>query len=126
MGLVSDINVTSLVDVTLTLLIIFIMVAPMIEQGIDVTLPTAEPKAINVSEVLTVAVSANGRIYLENQRVTIADLRARLSAIHAAREDVPVLIKADTDLKYGQVVEVFDAVRAVGITRLAIATRPPG
>jgi len=126
MGPVSDINVTSLVDVTLTLLIIFIMVAPMIEQGIDVTLPTAEPKAINVSEVLTVAVSANGRIYLENQRVTIADLRERLTAIHAAREDVPVLIKADTDLKYGQVVEVFDAVRAVGITRLALATRPPG
>lgn len=126
MGPVADINVTSLVDVTLTLLIIFIMVAPMIEQGIDVTLPTAEPKAINVSEVLTVAVSANGRIYLENERVTMADLRARLSAIHAAREDVPVLIKADTDLKYGQVVEVFDAVRAVGITRLALATRPPG
>lgn len=126
MGLVSDVNVTSLVDVTLTLLIIFIMVAPMIEQGIDVTLPTAEPKAINVSEVLTVAVSANGRIYLENQRVTLADLRARLSAIHAVREDVPVLIKADTDLKYGQVVEVLDAVRAVGISRLAMATRPPG
>jgi len=126
MGLVSDVNVTSLVDVTLTLLIIFIMVAPMIEQGIDVTLPTAEPKEINVSEVLTVAVSANGRIYLENQRVTLADLRARLSAIHAVREDVPVLIKADTDLKYGQVVEVLDAVRAVGISRLAMATRPPG
>lgn len=125
-GPVSDINVTSLVDVTLTLLIIFIMVAPMIEQGIDVNLPSAEPKAINVSEILTISVAANGRIYFENQRVTLTELRARLGAIHAAKEDVPILIKADTDLKYGTVVEVLDAVRAVGISRLAMATRPPG
>ena len=124
LDLVSDINVTSLVDVMMTLLIIFIIVAPMMEQGIDITLPTAEPKRIDVAEVLTISVAENERVYLEGQRVTMEELRERLANVHAAREDVAVLIKADTDLKYGKVVEVLDTVRGVGITRLAMATKP--
>jgi biopolymer transport protein TolR len=124
LNLVSDINVTSLVDVTMTLLIIFIIVAPMIEQGIDITLPTAEPKRIDVASVMTVSVAGNERVYLEGQRVTMDELRERLSNVHAAREDVAVLVKADTDLRYGKVVEVLDAIRSVGITRLAMATKP--
>lgn len=122
--LVSDINVTSLVDVMMTLLIIFIIVAPMLEQGIDITLPTADPKRIDVAEVLTISVAENERVYLEGQRVTLDELGERLANVHAAREDVAVLIKADTDLKYGKVIEVLDTVRGVGITRLAMATKP--
>jgi biopolymer transport protein TolR len=124
LDVVSDINVTSLVDVMMTLLIIFIIVAPMIEQGIDVNLPTAEPARIDVSDVLTITVSENERVYLENQRVTMDELKARLTSIRAAQDDVAVLIKADTDIKYGKVVEVLDAVRNVGISRLAMATKP--
>jgi len=124
LDLVSDINVTSLVDVMMTLLIIFIIVAPMMEQGIDITLPTAEPKRIDVAEVLTISVAENERVYLEGQRVTLEELGERLANVHAVREDVAVLIKADTDLKYGKVVEVLDTVRGVGITRLAMATKP--
>lgn len=124
LDLVSDINVTSLVDVMMTLLIIFIIVAPMLEQGIDITLPTADPKRIDVAEVLTISVSENERVYLEGQRVTLEQLTERLSNVHAAREDVAVLIKADTDLRYGRVVEVLDTVRGVGISRLAMATKP--
>jgi len=122
---VHDINVTSLVDVMMTLLIIFIIVAPMIEQGIDVSLPTAEPKRIDVADVLTISVTDNERVYLEGQRVTMEELAERLSNIHSARDDVAVMIKADEDLRYGRVIEVMDAVRAVGIVRLAMATRPP-
>ena len=122
--LVSDINVTSLVDVMMTLLIIFIIVAPMLEQGIDITLPTADPKRIDVAEVLTISVAENERVYLEGQRVTLDELGERLANVHAAREDVAVLIKADTDLRYGKVIEVLDTVRGVGITRLAMATKP--
>ena len=123
--LIGEINVTNLVDVTMTLLIIFIMVAPMIEQGVDITLPSAEPQRIDVAEVMTVSVAANGRVYLEGQRVSMDELRERLTNIHTARPDVPVLLKADEALDYGKVVEVLDAVRAVGITRLALATKPP-
>ena len=123
---VHDINVTSLVDVMMTLLIIFIIVAPMIEQGIDVTLPSAEPKRIDVSEVLTIAVTENERVYLENHRVTMDELKERLSNIRAARDEVAVLVKADKDIRYGRVVEVLDVVRGAGISRLAMATRPPG
>ena len=122
--LVSDINVTSLVDVMMTLLIIFIIVAPMLEQGIDITLPTAEPKRIDMTSVLTISVAENDRVYLEGQRVTMDELTERLANVYAAREDVAVLVKADTDLRYGRVVEVLDAVRGTGITRLAMATRP--
>jgi biopolymer transport protein TolR len=122
---VHDINVTSLVDVMMTLLIIFIIVAPMLEQGIDINLPSAEPKRIDVADVLTISVSENERVYLEGQRVTLDELADRLGNIHAARDDVAVLIKADTDIKYGKVIEVLDTVRGVGILRLAMATRPP-
>ena len=124
LDVVSDINVTSLVDVMMTLLIIFIIVAPMIEQGIDITLPSAEPKRIDVADVLTITVAENERVYLEGQRVTLEDLEDRLANMHAAREDVAVLVKADTDLRYGKVIEVLDTVRRVGISRLAMATRP--
>jgi len=124
LDLVSDINVTSLVDVMMTLLIIFIIVAPMMEQGIDITLPTAEPKRIDGAEVLTISVAENERVYLEGQRVTLDELGERLANVHAVREDVAVLITADTDLRYGKVVEVLDTVRGVGITRLAMATKP--
>lgn len=124
LDLVSDINVTSLVDVMMTLLIIFIIVAPMIEQGIDITLPTAEPKRIDVAETLTITVADNERVYLEGQRVTMEELAERLANVHAAREDAAVLVKADTDLRYGRVVEVLDTVRGVGISRLAMATKP--
>lgn len=108
----------------MTLLIIFIIVAPMIEQGIDVNLPSAEPKRIDVSDVLTISVTENERIYLEGQRVTMDELRDRLDNIQAARDDVAVLIKADQDIRYGRVVEVLDTVRSVGILRLAMATKP--
>jgi biopolymer transport protein TolR len=124
LDLVSDINVTSLVDVMMTLLIIFIIVAPMLEQGIDITLPTAEPKRIDVAETLTITVSENERVYLEGQRVTLEELEERLANVHAAREDAAVLVRADTDLRYGRVVEVLDTVRKVGISRLAMATKP--
>jgi biopolymer transport protein TolR len=121
----SDINITNLVDVTMTLLIIFIMVAPMIEQGVDITLPAAEPQRIDVADVMTVSVASNGRVYLEGQRVSIDELKDRLTNIHTARPDIPVLLKADEAIDYGRVVEVLDAVRGVGISRLALATRPP-
>lgn len=124
LDLVSDINVTSLVDVMMTLLIIFIIVAPMLEQGIDITLPTAEPKRIDVADVLTISVAENERVYLEGQRVTLEELEERLANVHAAREDAAVLVRADTDLRYGKVIEVLGVVRGVGISRLAMATKP--
>jgi biopolymer transport protein ExbD len=74
--------------------------------------------------VLTISVADNERVYLEGQRVTMEELSERLANVYAAREDVAVLVKADSDLRYGRVVEVLDAVRGTGITRLAMATRP--
>ncbi len=123
--MVHEINVTSLVDVTMTLLIIFIIVAPMIEQGIDINLPSAEPKRVDVADVITISVTENERVYLEGQRVTMEELEDRLANIRAAREDVAVLIKADSDLRYGRVVDVLNTVRNAGIFKLAMATKPP-
>ncbi len=121
---IGEINVTSLVDIMMALLVIFIIVAPMIEQGIEVNLPTAEPAKIDVSDVVTVTVSSNDRIYFEGQRVTMEDLGERLSNIQAANADAAVLIKADQDIRYGRVVEVLDAARSAGLSRLGMATKP--
>ncbi len=121
---IGEINVTSLVDIMMALLVIFIIVAPMIEQGIEVNLPTAEPAKIDVSDVVTVTVSSNDRIYFEGQRVTMDDLSERLSNIQAANSDAAVLIKADEDIRYGRVVEILDAARSAGLSRLGMATKP--
>ena len=69
-------------------------------------------------------ISANDRIYFENQRVTMDDLGERLSNIQTANPEAAVLIKADEDIRYGRVVEVLDAARTAGLSRLAMATKP--
>jgi biopolymer transport protein ExbD len=123
--LLSEVNVLNLVDVMLVLLIIFILVAPIMEHGIDVRLPTSTPSKIKSSEEsLTVSLAPPGKIYLNDQRVTLDELRERLTGIALSNPETPLTLRADAKIRYEEVIKVLDGIRNSGLTRIGIATRP--
>jgi biopolymer transport protein TolR len=124
--MLSEINVTPLVDVTLVLLIIFMVTTPMLQRGTDVQLPQAEQSEPKEEERITLTLTREGRLYLNNQEIPRADLRSRLMALTRDRERV-VHFRGDAQVPYGLVIEVMDALKAAGIETVGMITeRPPG
>lgn len=123
----SDINVTPFVDVMLVLLIIFMVTAPMMIQGVDVNLPQTTAKEIKTTqqeEPLILTVNKDMQISIEKTVIRLEDLGVKLNAILKYREDKQVLLRADTDVPYGFVVKVMAAVKTAGIERLGMITEP--
>ena len=121
----SDINVTPLVDVMLVLLIIFMVTAPMLTQGVDVNLPKASAKAMRSDEErLVLTVDANSRIFLGKTPVEFNRLGGALKQIAAQRADRQVYFRADRAVPYGFVVKVIAEVRNAGIEKLGMVTEP--
>ena len=122
----ADINVTPLVDVVLVLLIIFMVTAPMLQMGIDVNLPRVESKSVDVSEEKVVLTINNAReIFINKNRISVTDLRARLANLMSSRIDREVFLRADRSVPYGFVVEVMSEIRRAGVDRLGMITEPP-
>ncbi len=123
--LMSEINVLNLVDVMLVLLIIFILVAPILEHGIAISLPASTSSRIESSrEILTVSIAPPGMIYLNDQRVTLDELRERMDRTTRTNPDAAVTIRADGTIRYEEVIKVLDEIRNSGLSRIGIATRP--
>ena len=122
----AEINVTPLVDVMLVLLIIFMITAPMLKEGMDVNLPVASgtPQA-DQEEQLILTLTKQGAIYLNQTAYTLEALRPKLQALYRARPDRPVFLRADTDVPYGSVVQVMDEVKKAGVFKLGMITQPP-
>jgi len=118
----SEINVTPLVDVMLVLLIIFMVTAPLLQQGIDVNLPKAKGKDMPPEERITLIIKKDRTIYMNDSPVTIQDMRRKLEAIN--RLNPSVFLKADRDVPYGLVVEVMGEIKEAGIERLGMITEP--
>lgn len=116
----SEINVTPFVDVMLVLLIIFMVTAPLLQQGIDVTLPQAKGKEITPAERVVITIKKDGKIYMDKTAVTLEALKLSLSKM-ADRE---VFLKADKDVPYGIVVTVMGELREIGIEKLGMVTEP--
>jgi biopolymer transport protein TolR len=116
----SEINVTPFVDVMLVLLVIFMVTAPLLQQGIDVNLPQAKGKELSPVERVVITIKKNGKIYIDNTAVTIKTLKSRLSR----RTNREVFLKADKDVPYGVVVAVMGELREIGIERLGMVTEP--
>jgi len=120
--LVQGINVTPLVDITLVLLIIFMVTATFVtEQGLKITLPKAATQEAPPTPALTVTMAKDGQMRLMKLSVDLAGLRANLQHEAELNPNVKVLVKADKDLSYGQVAAVLDTVKAAGIQRCALA-----
>ena len=123
--IMAEINVTPLVDVMLVLLIIFMVTAPMLTQGVDVNLPQASAKAMRSDEErLVITVDANSRIFVGNQPVEFNRLGGALKQIVAQRADRQVFFRADRSVPYGFVVKVIAEVRNSGIEKLGMVTEP--
>jgi biopolymer transport protein TolR len=123
----ADINVTPLVDVMLVLLIIFMIAAPMLHQGIEVALPRADAKnlPLRVEDPLIVSIDRDGLVYLREVPVHPSQLVDRLLPMIKARGDDSVFLKGDRDVPYGRVIEVLDVLHRGGIVRVGMVTERP-
>ena len=123
--LMSDINVTPFVDVMLVLLIIFMVTAPMMMQGVDVSLPeaTAEPLE-SEKEHLIITIDTKNQIFINDFQVSVDGLGEKLKKILEGRSDREVFLKADKDISYGTVVKVMAEVKAAGVEKLGMVTEP--
>ena len=123
---ISQINVTPLVDVMLVLLIIFMVTAPILQQGVTIDLPKVAAGPLSGDqEQLVVNVTRNGEVLLNNTAMPLDHLTDKLRAIAAARPDRAVYVRADQAVPYGQVMRTMGAVRAAGLTRVDLVTEPP-
>lgn len=118
----SEINVTPLVDVMLVLLIIFMVTAPLLQQGVDVNLPKAKGKDLPPEERITIVIKKGGVIYMNDNLVSMDDVVKKLSAISKLNPNV--FLKADKDVPYGLVVEVMGEIKEAGIEKLGMITEP--
>jgi len=124
----SQINVTPLVDVMLVLLIIFMVTAPMLETGVEVSLPEVEnaPGLPQAKEPLIVTVDRQGAISIGKTRVEKPEkLTPVLRQVLSTREDKAVFLEADREVNYGRVVQVLAAIRKAGVQRLGMVSREP-
>ncbi|HXX58376.1 MAG TPA: protein TolR [Thermodesulfovibrionales bacterium] len=118
----SEINVTPLVDVMLVLLIIFMVTAPLLQQGIDVNLPKAKGKDLPPEERITLIIKSGGTIYLNDNPVSVTDMKKKLESISKLNPNV--FLKADKSVPYGLVVEVMGEIKDAGIEKLGMITEP--
>jgi biopolymer transport protein ExbD len=125
-GVKADINVTPLVDVMLVLLIIMMIVAPMLQKGVDVKLPTAVNRQDkpDTQEQTVVAVTADGRMHLNQVAIPDRDLPDRLNEALESKKEKIVYLKADQDASYGRVMAAFDALRKANVENIGLIADP--
>ena len=125
--LMSDINVVPYIDVMLVLLVIFMITAPLLSQGVKVDLPKAAARPVENQdrETLVVTVDRTGQYFLDDRRISPEDLRKKVAAILRLRPETPVLIRGDRQVDYGQVVQAMTLLQAAGAPSVGLLTEPP-
>lgn len=124
MKIAPDINVTSLVDVMMVLLIIFMISAPFMRAGVKVDLPKAGARAAQPQRAIIIAVDRMSQLAVNEEKVTMENLAARVTQLHKNSPELPILLEGDAGVAYGQVVKVMDAVRRAGIENVGLVLEP--
>ncbi|MBW1835931.1 MAG: protein TolR [Deltaproteobacteria bacterium] len=123
--LMSDINVTPFVDVMLVLLIIFMVTAPMMMQGEDVSLPVASSDPLSSKQDhLIITIDKKNQVFINNYKVLFDNLKEKLEKILDGRVDREVYLRADKEVSYGMVVSVMSAIKGAGVENLGMVTMP--
>ena len=125
MSAMGDINVTPLVDVVLVLLLVFMVTAPMMSRGIDVTLPVADQPQTDPEDRITVTVNARREVFVGDKAVNMVLLEDRLRDMMEGRTAKVVYLRADEALRYGHVIEVVDKIRRAGVEQIGFAYELP-
>jgi biopolymer transport protein TolR len=121
---ISEMNITPFVDVMLVLLIIFMVAAPMMTQGVQVALPKADAKPIEQDKPVEITLKPEGRIYVGSALVPMENLIARLQVVQENRENASILLRADARMDYGSVMKVMAALQAAGMVDVGLVTEP--
>lgn len=120
-GLIQDLNITNLVDVALTILVVFIITAPMMTPGIDVNLPRTDASLPHDEEGITVTIKGNKALFVEGDQVAIGQFELRLKEILTKKPPgVTVYLRADKSIDYGFVIEVVGKMRKAGVKELGL------
>ena len=121
-GIINEINMTPLIDMTFLLLITFIISMPALEQGISIRLPQGKAEDLPQKRANVVTLDAEGRLYLNNKAITRDELEQTLGTLAAEDPKTAVLVRADERLDYGKVIQVVKILYKVRISRLAMVT----
>lgn len=123
--MMSEINVTPLVDVMLVLLIVFMVTAPMLQSGIDVQLPTAGTAPLDRGErAVTITVDRNGMIHLNRHTFTLDDFRKRAPVLLSELGGRPVYLRGDARINYGNIISAMSILKGSGVERIGLVTEP--
>ncbi|HEX2717050.1 MAG TPA: biopolymer transporter ExbD [Gemmatimonadaceae bacterium] len=124
MALNAEINVVSLIDVMLLLLVVFMITAPLMQGGVDITLPRAQARPLEQRSGLVVTVNRAGEIYVDEDRLSLDEFRAGFRALAQQRSSQGVYLRADQGVPYGSVVRVLAIMRAAGVGDVGLVAEP--
>jgi len=122
--IMADLNLTNLVDVVFALLIIFMITAPMMTQGVQVDLPETESENVEAVDAIQVSINDRNEIFIEYERVPLLEFRKRFRETFAGRVDVPVFVNADKKVPYGLVIRIISDIQNAGVVKLGFLTEP--
>jgi biopolymer transport protein ExbD/biopolymer transport protein TolR len=120
----AEINVVSLIDVMLLLLVIFMITAPMMQGGVDVALPKAEAKPLEPKSGLVVSVDRTGAVYVDETKMTLSEFRSAFRTLASKRSSDGVYLRGDANVPYGVVTQVLAIMRAAGVADVGLVTDP--
>lgn len=120
----SEINVTSLVDVTLVLLIVFMITAPLLRSGMQVDLPQTVAKEIDPKQSIILTVTKEGKLYWDDEEITIPVLRERLENRKLSGRLKPILLQGDKEALYGNMINIMDIMKELQIEQLGLVLKP--
>jgi len=121
---ISEINVTNLVDVTMVLLIIFMITAPLMRTGLQVELPESKINDLKNKEGITVTITRDGGILIENETVNLQQMGNYLTRRLSAEDNLFVLLHADKSVSYGKVISVMDYIKQAGVSNIGLVLTP--
>lgn len=123
-AVMASINVTSLVDVTMVLLIIFMITTPLLRSGIDVALPEATAKALPQNNAITVTLSEEGWLFIEGELIPDIEFEGRLLEQYESNQQGMIFLQAEKTIPYGSVIGIMDRIRQLGITNVGLVVEP--